>query len=122
MRTILQKKEGEPSQLTSEPPYLYLTTLGRVTRRPHQIEIWFVVHEGCCYMVSGGRVESDWVKNLLANPVVSWRVGSRDATLQQGTARTVDPSQEPDLHVAVSRLMDVKYNWSDGLIVELKPA
>jgi hypothetical protein len=33
----------------------------------------------------------------------------------------VDPAQEPELAQAVSALMDAKYNWSEGLIVQLCP-
>jgi hypothetical protein len=39
----------------------------------------------------------------------------------QGTGRIVDATAEPDLAAAVSALMDTKYDWSDGLIIELTP-
>ncbi len=29
----------------NEPPYLYLTTTGRRSGNPHEIEIWFVAHD-----------------------------------------------------------------------------
>jgi hypothetical protein len=45
--------------------YCYLTTKGRVSGRPHEIEIWFGVHGNTLYLLSGGGEESDWVKNLL---------------------------------------------------------
>ena len=38
-----------------------------------------------------------------------------------GTGRVVDRAQELALAAAVSALMDAKYEWSDGLIVELTP-
>jgi len=34
-----------PAQWASEP-FLYLTTRGRRSGRPHQIEIWFAAHDG----------------------------------------------------------------------------
>jgi len=52
-------------------PVLYLTTIGRRTGRPHRIEIWFAVHNGRIYLLSGGRDRSDWVRNILANPQVT---------------------------------------------------
>lgn len=107
--------------MTPEPPYLYLTTHGRVTRRPHEIEIWFVSHQGSYYVISGGRENADWVKNLRVEPQVTVRVGSRSATAQPSLARVVPPGSEPALTAAVSDLMHAKYGWSDGLIVELKP-
>ena len=56
------------------------------------------------------------MQNILHDPVISFRV--RDQTFT-GTARIIDPAQEPELASAVAALMDAKYEWSDGLIVEL---
>lgn len=104
----------------NDAPYLYLTTTGRTSGNPHQIEIWFVEHDGAYYIVSGGRENSDWVKNIRANPAVTVSVGSREAGAWAGTGRPLDPA-EPDLTAAVRAKMNAKYNWSDGLIVELRP-
>ena len=41
-----------------EPQYLYLTTIGRKSGKPHSIEIWFVAHDGCYYMVNEDPEES----------------------------------------------------------------
>jgi len=57
--------------------YCYLTTRGRVTGKPHEIEIWFVMHEGSLYLMSGGGAKSDWVKNLLKEPQVTLRVAGQ---------------------------------------------
>ena len=51
--------------------YCYITTRGRKTGNPHEIEIWFVIHEGSLYLMSGGMDGSDWVKNLLKEPHVT---------------------------------------------------
>ena len=61
------------SQFANEE-YCYLTTRGRITGNPHQIEIWFVVHNGVVYLMSGGGLKSDWVKNLLKDPQVTLRI------------------------------------------------
>src|ERR671913_363658 len=52
--------------------FCYLTTKGRVTGMPHEIEIWFalVPERRALYMLSGGRGRSDWVKNLRRDPDV----------------------------------------------------
>jgi deazaflavin-dependent oxidoreductase (nitroreductase family) len=55
--------------------YCYLTTRGRVTGRPHRIEIWFAIDDGTLYMLSGGGRRSDWVKNLLETSSVTVEVG-----------------------------------------------
>jgi hypothetical protein len=38
-----------------------------------------------------------------------------------GLGQIIDPSEEPELAKKVSELMDAKYQWSEGLIVELRP-
>jgi deazaflavin-dependent oxidoreductase (nitroreductase family) len=70
--------------------YCYLITTGRVTGRPHEIEIWFGLQNNTLYLLSGdGR--SDWVKNLLKNPSVSVRIAKHTFA---GSARIVKDSQE----------------------------
>lgn len=105
----------------TEPQYLYLTTTGRKTGKPHQIEIWFVAHAGCLYLMSETPERSDWVRNVRHNPAVIFSIGTRDDDAIAGTGRLIDSSAEPELATAVSTLMDAKYNWSSGQIVELKP-
>lgn len=101
--------------------YIYVTTTGRKSGKAHQIEIWFVEYGGRYYMVSEGRDNADWVKNILATPAVVLRVGAREALATAAHGRAVDAAAEPELAAAVSALMDAKYGWSDGLIVELTP-
>ena len=59
--------------------YLYLTTTGRRTRRPREIEIWFTQRGGRYYLVAEHRERAQWVKNLRAEPRVAVRVGRRSA-------------------------------------------
>jgi deazaflavin-dependent oxidoreductase (nitroreductase family) len=105
----------------NETPYIYVTTIGRKSGNPHEIEIWFVDYEGAYYLVSGGGEAADWVKNIRANPTVTLRVGAQDADPVQALGRPIERAQEPELAAAVAALMEAKYQWSDGLIVELKP-
>jgi deazaflavin-dependent oxidoreductase (nitroreductase family) len=97
--------------------FLYLTTQGWRSGNPHRIEIWFVEYEGRFYIVAETRQQAHWVQNIQHNSAVEFRVGE---TTYQGTGRLIDA--EPDLIQAISALMDEKYEWSDGLIVELSPA
>jgi deazaflavin-dependent oxidoreductase (nitroreductase family) len=62
------------AQLDSEI-YCYLTTRGRRTGRPHEIEIWFALEAEGLYLISGGGRRSDWVKNLIHDPRVDVRIG-----------------------------------------------
>ena len=44
-----------------------------------------------------------------------------DSDKYAGLGRIVDPNDEPELARKVSELMEAKYQWSTGLIVELRP-
>lgn len=108
------------SEANDAPLYLYLTTTGRRTGNPHEIEIWFVEYDGRYYLMSEFPERADWVRNIRHNPAVSFRVGSRSAAPVAGTGRIVDHTQAPEVAAAVSRLMEEKYNWGEGQIVELE--
>ena len=84
---------ADPQQLANES-FCYLTTTGRVTGRPHTIEIWFALDGYRLYMLAGGGTGSDWVKNLLRAPGVTVRI--RDVTYT-GRARVVEDAQEDAL-------------------------
>ena len=79
----------DPS-LASES-YCYLTTTGRVSGEPREIEIWFGLDGDTLYMLSGGRDRSDWVKNLIREPEVRVRLGDR---IFEGRARIVSGEDE----------------------------
>lgn len=104
--------------MIDKPQYLYLTTTGWKTGNPHRIEIWFVQHQDCYYLVSESKEAAHWVKNIQHNPAIKFTVGN---VAFEGKGRLIDPATDVSLTAAVSALMDAKYAWSDGLIVELKP-
>jgi deazaflavin-dependent oxidoreductase (nitroreductase family) len=83
--------------------YCYLTTTGRVSGEPREIEIWFGLAGNTLYMLSGGRDRSNWVKNLSADLAVSVRIGE---TTIEGQARVVEEEQEDAL---ARRLLLDKY-------------
>lgn len=99
---------SEPASVASSP-FCYLTTTGRVTGAPHRIEIWFALSGGTIYVLSGGREESDWVRNLLASPTVEVELGGRTRI---STARLVEPGTPEDA-LARSLLVD-KYQPGYG--------
>jgi deazaflavin-dependent oxidoreductase (nitroreductase family) len=104
--------------------FLYLTTTGNKSGLPRSIEIWFVEHAGRHYLVSGGQEASGWVKNIRHDPRVHFSVGTREApeeaaSAAPGRGRVLEDGAEPELVREVRALMDAKYGWSDGLVVEL---
>ena len=101
-----------------EVQFLYLATKGRKTGKMCEIEIWFVEYNGNYYIVSELRERSNWVQNAKHNSSISFRVGDK---VFKGTASIVS-DKGSELASRVSKLMDKKYGWSNGLIVELKPS
>lgn len=94
--------------------FCYLTTTGRVTGNPHEIEIWFGARGNSIYLLSGGGTKSDWVKNLLKNPKVKVRITKQHFN---GTARIVKEEQE---EILARNMLADKYNEreSDGSLDE----
>jgi deazaflavin-dependent oxidoreductase (nitroreductase family) len=109
---------GDLVRQSDWPMYLYLTTTGRVTGQPREIEIWFAEHGGRFYLVAE-RESANWVRNIHSQPQVKVRVGDAEF---KAIARVVHKGREPQLAATVKALFDVKYGWSDGLIVELTSA
>lgn len=104
-----------------EPKFLYLTTTGHISGDPHEIEIWYVEHEGCHYLISEKREAAHWVRNIRANPSVRFRLGdtitdAADTPLVQGQGTI--PANEA-LIAAVKAKMEAKHGWSNGLVVQL---
>jgi deazaflavin-dependent oxidoreductase (nitroreductase family) len=77
----------------ADDDFCYLTTLGRVSGRPHEIEIWFALDGRTLYLLSGGGDRSDWVRNLRADPSVAVRL--RDTTYP-AMARIVEAGEESE--------------------------
>ena len=88
-------------------PFCYLTTIGRRTGRSHTIEIWFALNNITLYMLSGGREQADWVKNVRKTPLISVRIGTQ---VFSGHARDVHDSEEDTL---ARRIVLAKYAASE---------
>ena len=96
-----------PPELAREE-YCYLTTTGRVSGRPHEIEIWFGLEERTLYLLAGDH-GSDWVKNLRKNPSVTVRIAKHTFS---GAARLVEEQHEDRL---ARHLVAEKYQeWEEG--------
>ena len=92
----------------AQEEYCYLTTTGRVSGRPHEIEIWFGTQNNTLYLLSGSE-RSDWVKNLRNDPAVTVRIGNHNVA---GIARVVSDKQE---ELRARYLISEKYQeWEEG--------
>ena len=98
--------------------FLYLTTTGRRSGQPREIEIWFTRHESRYYLIAEHGDQANWVQNLRANPQVRARV---EGSTFDATARVTDTTAEPALCRRIQALSEKKYRWGDGLIVEITP-
>lgn len=99
-----------------------MTTVGRVTGNPHHIEIWYVEHDGCYYLCCEYPDRADWVKNIRKTPQVSFYVAEREQKVPvlQGFAQEL--TEAGAKLEAVKAKFREKYNWDDGLMMEICPA
>ena len=102
--------------MESKSQFFYLNTSGWKTGRQHKIEIWFAEYNGRYYIISEHKDNAHWVRNIMHNSKVSFSVNN---TTFEGEARIVNREREPELAAEVSNLMNTKYGWSEGIIVEL---
>lgn len=107
--------------------HAYLTTTGRVTGRPHEIEIWYEHDGDTVWMLAGGRRSSDWVRNLEAEPSATLRLG-RDGDDRPVTARFPTGDEERRARDAVFAKYQPRghgdlADWRErALVVALDPA
>ena len=97
---------------------MILTTIGRRTGLPRDIEIWFTRRGARYYLVAETGERAQWVRNLRAEPRVRWKLGAR---AHSGRTRVLDPERNARLCADARARKVAKYGWGDGLIVELRP-
>lgn len=68
-----------------------LTHRGRKSGKPYQVTIWFVVDGELVYLETA-NAERQWVRNLQANPQISFEVGGQ--TFSGTSERVRDPTVE----------------------------
>ena len=91
--------------------FCYVETTGRVSGRPHLVEMWFASDpvRVRVYLLSGGRDDSDWVLNLRNEPRVRVRLDGRwyEAAAEEIEGRADEP--------LARRLLAAKYQgWTEG--------
>lgn len=65
---------------------LILSTTGRKTQKTHRTPVEYFLHEGRYYIIRGFGEQTDWYKNISANPLV---------TLQNGYERICAEARSP---------------------------
>ena len=90
--------------MNASADFCYLTTTGRVSGEPHEIEIWFATQDGAVlYLLSGGGDRADWVRNIKADGAVRVRVDDEE---WGGAAHVVTDAGERE---TAARLVFEKY-------------
>ena len=98
--------------------FLYLTTTGRISGQPREIEIWFVNVEKNFYVIAEHFHRAQWVKNIVVDNRVQVRLGD---LIFSATARVLDENNDSGLWQQVRELSRQKYGWGEGLPVEIVP-
>lgn len=99
--------------------FIYVTTTGRKSGLPREIEIWFVEHKEKLYIFAEHFFKANWVRNIQKNPQVRARLSGREFA---ATARILDETADAELWRVTQQLAREKYGWGEGLPVEITPA
>ena len=101
-----------------------LTARGRTSGEPRTVTIWFALGDGKVFLTGGGK-ESNWVKNLRANPDAVVQIGT---TRLRGRARVVDDPAEAEsvrqrfvrryFMARISRLLGTGYTDSTAVVID----
>ena len=92
----------------AEAELYYVTTTGRRTGRPHEVEIWCVAVGEALYLMAGSGERSDTVRNVRADPRVTVRAG--EETWAATAAVVTDPAEDESVRLA----MVAKYESRPG--------
>jgi deazaflavin-dependent oxidoreductase (nitroreductase family) len=101
-----------------QSPYLYLTTTGRKTGLPREIEIWFIASDTHLYVLAEHFHKAQWVRNIERNPRVRVRVGRQE---RDAVAHILDRTRDSAEWEKIQRLAREKYGWGEGLPVRITP-
>jgi deazaflavin-dependent oxidoreductase (nitroreductase family) len=93
-----------------------LTTRGRRSGLPREIEIWFVSLADRYYVIAEYPT-SNWVRNIRSDPEVRVRVANEAFS---GKARVLSEDSKA-LQRKIQALSREKYGWGEGLVVEIVP-
>jgi deazaflavin-dependent oxidoreductase (nitroreductase family) len=104
-------------KMKPQDQFLYVTTTGRKTGLPREIEIWFVEGDERFYILAEHGYKTQWVQNILSDSRVHVRLGDER---WNGLARVLDPDQDSDVYFKARNLAREKYGWGDGLPVEIR--
>jgi deazaflavin-dependent oxidoreductase (nitroreductase family) len=80
-------------QMLRTEKFAYLTTIGRKTRKPHTVELWFAYAGGKIFLSHEGKY-TDWMRNIINDRRVHLRIGKLDL---EADARILGAGELQDL-------------------------
>ena len=95
--------------VAGDEPFCYLETTGRISGRPHTVEMWFAADGTTLYLMAGGRERADWVKNLVMQPRVRVRVGPTTFAAMASVVEDM-PEEAPAREALAAKY----YGWRGG--------
>ncbi len=118
----MQKKTIES---VKDEKYIHLTTLGRKTGKPHEVELWFALGNGKLYLSHEGE-HTDWMKNVAKNEKVSAKIGSLKfdvlaKILKEGSSRDVGTRALYEKYYKPAKKEVIDDWFSLSTVVELTP-
>jgi deazaflavin-dependent oxidoreductase (nitroreductase family) len=96
---------------------LYLTTTGRKSGQPREIEIWFITYQGRFYLLAEHGHNAQWVRNIQAKSDVSIRIKQHQF---RAHGRILDAEHDRQEWDTVADLARWKYGWGEGLPVAIE--
>jgi hypothetical protein len=90
------------AEALSQDRVIDITTIGRKTKRPHRIEIWFHNVEGRVYL-SGLPGHRSWYANLIANPDFTFHL--KESLHVDLPARAIPIVDEPGRREVLSKIL-----------------
>ena len=105
--------------------YIYLTTIGRKTGKPHKVELWFAYAASKIYLSHEGE-RTDWMKNLTKNRIVevkiaSLRFNASAKILKVGHARDIGSKALYEKYYKPAKKEVIDDWFSLSTVVELTP-
>jgi len=96
-----------------DDPVCDVTSIGRRTGAPHEIEIWFGLLDDAMVLICGNGPSADWYRNMAADRHVQVRLAG---VVHEGSARVVT---DPDERRRVGDVMAAKYVWGGDASIGL---
>ena len=106
--------------------FIYLTTTGRTSGKPHTVELWFAFSKGKVYLSHEGD-HTDWMKNVAKHSSVGMRIdglesrGDAQVTAEKESGREIGKKALYEKYYGPAS-QDVIDDWFElSTVIEVTP-